>query len=116
LHAAAADPSGQAAEVLLAHGAAVDLWDEDGDTALHAMARQGNAAAVAALCAHGADLQARNESGRTPLAEAEAERDKARGHAAEEVRRREQVVALLQPGGACARSAPPATGERPAPR
>lgn len=54
-------------ETLLRHGAAVDLADSHGWTALHAAARAGAAVAVGALLANGANVHARDALGTTPI-------------------------------------------------
>jgi ankyrin repeat protein len=70
-------------EVLLIHGAEVNVQDNGGDTPLHDAARRGQKDIVELLLAKGADTNARDNSGRTPADEAVR-----RGH--------EEIVKLLQ--------------------
>ncbi|HSS22703.1 MAG TPA: ankyrin repeat domain-containing protein [Pyrinomonadaceae bacterium] len=61
-------------EVLLAHGADVNLHNNNdhwGTTPLHAAAHANQRAIAELLIAHGADIHATNLNGRTPLAETE---------------------------------------------
>jgi len=52
---------------LLDRGAAVNLQDADGDTALHGAAQSGDVEILQMLLARGADPNARNKLGGTPL-------------------------------------------------
>lgn len=57
-------------ELLLDHGADVDVLDGDGQTPLIAAAGEGKVETVRLLMAHGADLHMRDNSGRTALMQA----------------------------------------------
>jgi hypothetical protein len=54
-------------ELLVTHGADVNLADEQGIVPLHSAAAGGSAAAAEALIDHGADVDARDEAGYTAL-------------------------------------------------
>jgi ankyrin repeat protein len=60
----------EVAELLLAHGAAVEAADRSGATALHLAATRGYRDMVALLVAHGANVNARDNPGAAPLDEA----------------------------------------------
>lgn len=84
LHAAAAGGQAEAAAILLAFGAPVDVADGNGYLPLHVAAAAGAAPVVRALLAADADPQARSRDGKTAL-------DYARE------RKNEAVIAELSP-------------------
>jgi len=63
----------QTLELLIAHGAKIELRDEEGATPLFRAAQFGNDGMVRVLLDHGAKVQARNNSGDTPLIAAACE-------------------------------------------
>jgi ankyrin repeat protein len=67
LHLAAFDGRGGAAEVLLAHGAAIDAGDVCGWTALHTAVVRHHKEVVGLLLAKGANINAKDRQGQTPL-------------------------------------------------
>jgi ankyrin repeat protein len=71
LHSAAAGHHTAIVELLLDHGAFVNVVQHGGYTPLHTAANSGEEEAVRLLLAHGADVNARNSDGVTPLALAE---------------------------------------------
>jgi ankyrin repeat protein len=54
-------------EILLAHGANINVTDEDGNTLLHTAAYYGNKEVVEILLAHGEAINVKNKRGETPL-------------------------------------------------
>jgi ankyrin repeat protein len=76
LHWAAAEGHEDVAEALIAHGADVNLKDNDGDTPLHKVTSRGHKEIVELLIAHGADVNAQNNDGHTPLHHPPVEGDK----------------------------------------
>jgi ankyrin repeat protein len=73
--------------LLLAHGADINVQDEDGWTPLYLASTRGTLEAVRLLLKHGADVEVKNNNGKTALQEAAA-----RGH--------DDVVKLLREHGA----------------
>ncbi|KAG3107639.1 hypothetical protein PI124_g13376 [Phytophthora idaei] len=75
-------------EVLIKHGAHVDVADDDGDTALMAAIEDGHDAVVQRLLECGASIDLVNNDGWTSLMKASMN-----GHS--------EIVAILLPNGAC---------------
>jgi len=73
LHSAVAHRHVGIAEVLLTHGANVNIAQQDGFTPLHEAAQNGQEEMAALLLAHGANVDATKDDGQTPLAIARAE-------------------------------------------
>ncbi|XP_014448749.1 protein phosphatase 1 regulatory subunit 16A [Tupaia chinensis] len=67
LHIAAAHGFGEAAALLLEHGASLSARDQDGWAPLHAAAYWGQAHLVELLVAHGADMEGKSLMEETPL-------------------------------------------------
>jgi ankyrin repeat protein len=68
LHEAVAGWDPNVIDVLITHGAEVNIADESGRTAVHYGAARGFARVVGLLIARGADVNARDHTGATPLA------------------------------------------------
>lgn len=54
-------------DLLLAHGADINVTDEDGNTLLHTAAYYGNQAVIELLVAHGEAVNVKNKRGETPV-------------------------------------------------
>ncbi|HXR03674.1 MAG TPA: ankyrin repeat domain-containing protein [Verrucomicrobiae bacterium] len=68
----AAGPGGERSgkacvEILLAHGADINVTDENGNTLLHTAAYYGNKEVIEVLLAHGEAVNVKNKRGETPL-------------------------------------------------
>jgi len=67
LHIAARNGTVGVAEVLLLHGANIDLPESDGTTVIHEAAKNSNLEICAILIGHGANVESHDAHGRTPL-------------------------------------------------
>lgn len=74
MHGAATAGHHRLAAAPLDRGAAINLRDEDGDTALHVACEGEREEVVKLLVARGADLRIANKEGRTPVDAARKQR------------------------------------------
>ena len=67
IHVASTRGAIEELNVLMSHGAQINVAGEHGYTALHDAVEQGHVAAATWLITHGADRSLRNDDGLTPL-------------------------------------------------
>ncbi|KAJ4416996.1 hypothetical protein N0V82_006445 [Gnomoniopsis sp. IMI 355080] len=82
-------------DLLLRHGARIDMRNREGETALLVAARCGNKNVVTKLLEHGANLHARDKNGRGIMGVLDAKIDSCRGRGVSEYGRLEAVRASL---------------------